>query len=181
MHKHWLKVVALVFAASLLGGCGSNKTKTEGEVTDNAGLTDEELAARTQGTADSSGLEGSSVNDGTGGSDLTAAASGNIIYFDYDSSEIKEEYRGIVEAAVAHLTSDPNAVVTLEGHTDERGSREYNLALGERRAQAVSRQMTLLGASANQIRTTSYGEERPQDPGHDEAAYGQNRRVEVRY
>jgi peptidoglycan-associated lipoprotein len=181
MHKHWLQVLALVFAASLLGGCGG-KTKSDAESSsDNAGLTDEELAARTQGTADSSGLEGSAMDDGTGGSDLTPAASGNIIYFDYDSSEIREEYRGIVEAAVAHITSDPNAVVTLEGHTDERGSREYNLALGERRAQAVSRQMTLLGASANQIRTSSYGEERPQDPGHDEAAYGQNRRVEVRY
>lgn len=182
MHKYLLQVLALIFAASLLGGCGG-KSSTKTESSENAGLTDEELAARTQGTADSSGLEGTAVDDGTGGSDLTGAAtaSGNIIYFDYDSSEIREEYRGIVEAAVAHLTSDPNAIVTLEGHTDERGSREYNLALGERRAQGVSRQMVLLGASANQIRTSSYGEERPQDPGHDEAAYGQNRRVEVKY
>jgi peptidoglycan-associated lipoprotein len=180
MHKHLLQVLALIFAASLLGGCGG-KSSTKTESSENAGLTDEELAARTQGTADSSGLEGSAMDDGTGGSDLTGAASGNIIYFDYDSSEIREEYRGIVEAAVAHVTADPNAVVTLEGHTDERGSREYNLALGERRAQSVSRQMVLLGASANQIRSSSYGEERPQDPGHDEAAYAQNRRVEVRY
>lgn len=180
MHKRLLQIGILVIAGGLMVGCSSNKAKTDASTDQNSGLSAEEMNAKTQGTADSSGLEGNAVDNGTG-SDLGATDNGRTIYFDYDSSEIKEEYRPIVEGAVSHLTSDANAVVTLEGHTDERGSREYNLALGERRAQSVQRQMVLLGASANQIHVTSYGEERPKDPGHDEAAYAQNRRVEVMY
>ena len=179
MYKRVLQVLVLVVAGSLVFGC-AKRTKEDMASADQ-GLSPEELAAQTQGTAESQGLEGGAVSDGMG-SDLSGAAgSGRIIYFDYDSAEVREEYRPIVEAAVSHLASNPGAVVSLEGHTDERGSREYNLALGERRAQAVQRQMVLLGASGTQIRALSYGEERPQDPGHDEAAYGQNRRVEVAY
>lgn len=104
------------------------------------------------------------------------------VYFDYDSFEVRSDARATLKAnAGAIRNHDEWRSVVVEGHTDERGSEEYNLALGERRAQAVQRQMVLLGASATQIRTMSYGEERPRDPGHDEAAYGQNRRVEVAY
>jgi peptidoglycan-associated lipoprotein len=181
MHTRLLQVLVLVIAGGMLFGCSSSKTKESSTTDQNPGLSTEEMNAKTQGTADSSGLEGNAVDNGKG-TDLSGAAdNGRTIYFDYDSSEIKEEYRPIVEAAVSHLTSDANATVSLEGHTDERGSREYNLALGERRAQSVQKQMVLLGASANQIHVTSYGEERPKDPGHDEAAYAQNRRVEVMY
>jgi peptidoglycan-associated lipoprotein len=113
----------------------------------------------------------------------TAASTqgGQVIYFDYDSDVIRQEYQPIVEASATHLSSHPGSVATLEGHTDERGSREYNLALGERRANAVRKQIATLGAPASQIRTVSYGEERPNNGGHDEAAYGQNRRVEITY
>ena len=104
-----------------------------------------------------------------------------IIYFEYDSSEIQAQYRPTVEAHAAYLASNPNVSITLEGHADERGSREYNLALGERRAEAVKRQMTLLGASSSQIRLVSYGEERPAVDNHDEYAWSQNRRVEILY
>jgi peptidoglycan-associated lipoprotein len=179
MRTRALQVLVLVIAGSLVFGCSRNTKESTSSAEQSQGLTPEEMAAQTQGTAESQGLEGGAVE---GGTDLSgAAASGNIIYFDYDSSEIREEYRPIIEAAVAHLTGNPTGTVALEGHTDERGSREYNLALGERRAQAVQRQMVLLGAAANQIRSTSYGEERPADPGHDEQAYTQNRRVEVVY
>ncbi|HSR63038.1 MAG TPA: peptidoglycan-associated lipoprotein Pal [Gammaproteobacteria bacterium] len=104
-----------------------------------------------------------------------------VIYFEYDSSEVRPEYREIVEAHANYLANNPGTSVTLEGHADERGSREYNLALGERRAQAIQQQLTLLGASPGQIRTVSYGEERPAVDGHDESAYSQNRRVEIIY
>jgi peptidoglycan-associated lipoprotein len=104
-----------------------------------------------------------------------------IIYFEYDSSDIKSEDRATIEAHAAYLVANPNTNVTLEGHADERGSREYNLALGERRAQTVKRQMTLLGASPNQISTVSYGEERPAIEGHDDYSWSQNRRVEIIY
>jgi len=104
-----------------------------------------------------------------------------IIYFEYDSSEIQPQYREVVEAHAQYLAANPDAVLSLEGHADERGSREYNLALGERRAQAVKNQMTVLGAAQGQIRTISYGEERPVAEGHDDASWSQNRRVELVY
>lgn len=104
-----------------------------------------------------------------------------IIYFEYDSSDIKFEDRATVEAHAEYLLANPNTNITLEGHADERGSREYNLALGERRAQTLKRQMTLLGASPSQIRTVSYGEERPAIDGHDDYSWSQNRRVEIIY
>jgi len=176
MHKIWLQIAVVMVAGSLLLGCARNtKEEAEAKVEDKSeGLTPEEIAAQTQGAADSEGLEGGAV-------DGAAASPDRIIYFEYDSSEVRSEYRPIIEAAAGYLAANPNASVALEGHADERGSREYNLALGERRAQAVQRQMVLIGASASQVRTLSYGEERPADPGHDETAYGLNRRVEVLY
>ena len=104
-----------------------------------------------------------------------------MIYFDYDSSNIREDFQSVVEAHATYLAAHPETTITLEGHADERGSREYNLALGERRALAVRRQMVLLGATAGQIRSVSLGEERPVAEGHDEQSYGLNRRAEISY
>jgi len=104
-----------------------------------------------------------------------------IIYFEYDSSDVKSEDRSTVEAHAAYLVDDPGTIITVEGHAEARGTREYNLALGERRAQTVQRQMTLIGASPDQIRTVSYGEERPAIDDHDEYSWSQNRRVEIIY
>jgi peptidoglycan-associated lipoprotein len=103
------------------------------------------------------------------------------IYFDFDSSEIRGEGTDIVAAHAKHLASTPRARVRLEGHTDERGSREYNIGLGERRAQAVRRALLLQGATDAQLSTVSYGEERPAAAGSDEAAWAKNRRVEIVY
>jgi len=106
---------------------------------------------------------------------------GFTIYFDYDKSDIKSEYASVIAAHAKYLSSSANLKVRLEGNTDERGSREYNIGLGERRAQAVRRALMLQGVSENQITTLSYGEERPATDGHDEAAYAKNRRVEISY
>jgi peptidoglycan-associated lipoprotein len=103
------------------------------------------------------------------------------IYFDFDSSEIKGEGTDVVAAHAKYLAANAATRVRLEGHTDERGSREYNIGLGERRAQAVRRALLLQGAADRQISTVSYGEERPAVPGHDEAAWAKNRRVEIVY
>jgi peptidoglycan-associated lipoprotein len=103
------------------------------------------------------------------------------IYFDYDSSEIKADYAPLVAAHGKRLASERGLKVRLEGNTDERGSAEYNVALGERRAQAVKRALLLQGATDGQLTTVSYGEERPVAEGHDEAAWTQNRRVEIVY
>jgi len=106
---------------------------------------------------------------------------GFVIYFDYDKSDLKSEYTSVIAAHAKYLSSGANLKVRLEGNTDERGSREYNIGLGERRAQAVRRALMLQGVSENQITTLSYGEERPAVEGHDEAAYSKNRRVEISY
>ena len=104
-----------------------------------------------------------------------------IIYFDYDSSTVLSQFEEVIQAHAGFLQANPGVTTTLEGHADERGSREYNLALGERRAQAIKQQLVVLGATPEQVRTVSYGEERPADPGHDEQAWGLNRRVEFIY
>ncbi len=104
-----------------------------------------------------------------------------IIYFDYDKSDVKEEGRTTIATHAKFLAANPNQRVRLEGHADERGSREYNIGLGERRSQAVRRLMVFQGVADHQIETISYGEEKPAVDGHDESAWAQNRRVEIRY
>src|SRR5262245_7443108 len=110
-----------------------------------------------------------------------AIKAGTIIYFDYDRAEIKPEFVPIVTAHAKYLNTNSANKIRLEGHSDERGSREYNIGLGERRAQAVRRALMLQGVTEAQITTVSYGEERPAVQGSDEAAYAKNRRVELVY
>jgi len=105
----------------------------------------------------------------------------SVIYFDFDQSELRAEYSDVLQRHSARLAEDPRLQVRLEGHADERGSREYNIGLGERRSQAVRRLLMIQGASANQISTVSFGEERPAAFGSDEESYRLNRRVEIKY
>jgi peptidoglycan-associated lipoprotein len=106
---------------------------------------------------------------------------GYVIYFDYDKADIKSESAALITAHAKYLSSNPSLKARLEGSTDERGSREYNIGLGERRAQAVRQALMLQGVSDSQLTTLSYGEERPAVDGHDETAYAKNRRVEIAY
>lgn len=104
-----------------------------------------------------------------------------IIYFDYDSAKVRDDSLPTIESHGLFLAENGNVTVTLKGHTDERGSREYNIALGDRRAQSVRRMLLFQGASTDQVETVSYGEEEPAEMGHDEAAWSKNRRVELVY
>lgn len=106
---------------------------------------------------------------------------GMVVYFDYDSSRIRDEFLPLLAAHGRYANRFRNTQVRLEGHTDERGSREYNIGLGERRAQAVKRALELQGVPASQTLVVSYGEERPEALGSSEASYSRNRRVEIRY
>jgi peptidoglycan-associated lipoprotein len=131
--------------------------------------------------------------EGTGAASANAAADDEsagpsagllatrVIYFDFDNAEIKGDGIAVVAAHAKYLAAHSAVRVRLEGHTDERGSREYNIGLGERRAQSVRRALLLQGVSDAQMSTVSYGEERPAAPGHDEAAWAKNRRVEIVY
>lgn len=103
------------------------------------------------------------------------------VFFDFDKDEVKAEYRPLVEAHAKYLVANPNAHVALQGNADDRGSREYNLALGQRRAAAVKKVMNVYGASDKQIETVSYGEEKPRCTEQNEACWSQNRRADIVY
>ena len=174
--KAWL----LTLSAAALAGCGSAVKLDEGKVP---------VETRT-GSAVSSGTAGGAGTGSTSQSqvasvDLTAknpqAATGlpRIVYFDYDSFVVKDEFRSVVEANAKALAADPKKKLAIEGHTDERGGREYNLALGQKRAEAVAKSLALLGASESQLEAVSFGKERPAVQGNDEAAYAKNRRAEL--
>lgn len=130
--------------------------------------------------------DGTEVDGFAGGEGATGQAMADLlaertVYFDFDSSSLDPQTRNIIKAHAAHLNANPDIKVALEGHCDERGTREYNLALGERRAKAVSQLMRALGISSNRVSTVSYGEEKPVALGHNEGAWRQNRRVEINY
>ena len=109
-----------------------------------------------------------------------AAGLGRVVYFDFDSYVVKDEFRTVVEGNAKALAADRKKRVMVEGHTDERGGREYNLALGQKRAEAVVKSLTLLGVQDTQVEAVSYGEERPAATGTDESAWSKNRRAELK-
>jgi peptidoglycan-associated lipoprotein len=165
--------LAAVFIAGglWLAGCatGTSTTPAQDQTTPAASTTP------AQPPSDTSGRELS------GTAQDAALLAKRRVHFAFDSSQLDDENRKIVEAHARNMVANPNIKVHLEGHCDERGTREYNLALGERRAQTVERAMRVLGVASNRITTVSYGEEKPLDKGHSEAAWAQNRRVEIVY
>jgi peptidoglycan-associated lipoprotein len=177
-----LPVVAVLASVVLLAGCPKKPT-TVPEAGAGSSVPSQAEGATTEGGAAGSGVGEARPLPGTeaaaGGATAGMTDAERIIYFDYDSSEIKPQYEAAITALARRLAANPGFRVRLEGHTDERGSREYNIALGERRAQAVRRALMLQGAGDAQVATVSYGEERPAVEGSDEAAYEKNRRVEI--
>jgi peptidoglycan-associated lipoprotein len=168
-------IVVMVMAASLgLAGCASKRPKP-------APPSAADAAAGATGSgansADASAANAEAEAAGPQGGLLAT----RIIYFDFDNSEVRGAGVEVVAAHARYLAANPATRVRLEGHTDERGSREYNIGLGERRAQSVRRALMLQGALDGQLSTVSYGEERPAAAGHDEDAWAKNRRVEIMY
>ncbi len=175
-----IRNILLIASLGLLFACSATEEKPEDIVVeDQSGAVAATEAESGSAQAYGTGAEADSSLDPL--NDPSSNLAVRIIYFAYDSAEVRPEFRPAIEAHAQYLAANPNVVITLEGHADERGSREYNLALGENRANSVKRQMSLLGASAGQIRTVSYGEERPAVDGHDESAWSQNRRVVIIY
>jgi peptidoglycan-associated lipoprotein len=169
-----------VVAAALLAGCSSTKLDDAVPVetrNPNAGST-----AGTGAGAGAGGTGQSTVTpvDLTKGTDPNAGGP-RIVYFDFDSFAVKDEYRPLIDRTAKTLAADRKKHLQVEGHTDERGGREYNLALGQKRAEAVAKALALLGASDQQVEAVSFGKERPAVQGSDEAAYAKNRRAELNY
>ena len=177
MRKGLNSVLLLIFSVAFLGACeGTTGTmKDESTVTSSGSGSSSSGSATTAAAGSSSGWAGHPLDNPDG---LLAK---RTVYFDFDESVILDQDRPILDAHAQYLSQNPSAAVALEGHTDERGTREYNLALGDRRATNVRQYMSLLGASGQQLRTVSYGEERPAAMGHNEEAWALNRRVEIIY
>jgi peptidoglycan-associated lipoprotein len=173
--------IGLIVAA--LAGC-STTPSTEAPVDDRsaAGATGGSASGAQTGGATGGGVTGSATGSASNPlRDPNNILSKRSVYFDYDSFVVKDEYRSLVEAHARYLQQNRNARTTVQGNTDERGSREYNIALGQKRADSVKRMMTLLGASESQIETVSFGKEKPKNPGHDESAWAENRRDDIIY
>ena len=121
--------------------------------------------------------------DAARAADTTAGPAGapRLVYFDYDSATIRPEFQSVIDGHARYLGTHRERRLTVSGHTDERGGREYNLALGQQRAEAVRRALQLLGVQAAQIETVSFGEEKPVQDGHEESAWSRNRRAELIY
>jgi peptidoglycan-associated lipoprotein len=176
MNKTVLILIA-VLGVSLAAGCSSKKPRPGATSTNSAVPSDESQTAGAD--AASAGVVGGTGAGVAGPSG--AQLQNRTIYFEFDSSEIKAEYTAVITAHARYLATNPSIRVRLEGNTDERGSREYNIGLGERRAQSVRRALTLQGVTDAQITTVSYGEERPAVTGHTEEAWARNRRVDIVY
>jgi peptidoglycan-associated lipoprotein len=172
-----VQTVAVVAVMAWMTGCSSTGDKSGGDVAveDRSGTGDAYQDATTTGVGGYGELTVESL------SDPNSPLSQRVIYFAFDSSEVAEEDRPLVEMHAAFLAANPGVRVSLEGHGDERGSREYNIGLGDHRAQSLRRMLELQGVSADQITTVSYGEEKPAVEGHDESAWAMNRRVELVY
>lgn len=179
------RILVAALLAVFIAGCAS--TPTEAPVEDKSGAAAAGAGtggATTAGTG-TGGVTGTTTGGGAGGTganplrDPNNILSKRSVYFEYDSFTVSEQYRPIIEAHANYLAANRNARATLQGHGDERGAREYNIALGQKRADAVKRMMTLLGVQEIQIETVSFGEEKPKNPGHDESAWAENRRVDI--
>lgn len=174
MIRHRLLLTALL--AAILAGCGGNEPLPDPDPSDSS-MAGTGSDASSRGT----GAGGLGAGEEFGDDPMGLGEMGNIIYFDFDQSELRPEYGDLLARHAQQLANNSRMKVRLEGHADERGSREYNIGLGERRSQSVRRMLLIQGASAEQISTVSFGEERPAELGSDEEAYAQNRRVEIKY
>ncbi|SNS32303.1 peptidoglycan-associated lipoprotein [Noviherbaspirillum humi] len=171
------KLTLAVSTALVLAACGSSvKLDDNVKVEDRSGA-----LAGNNPTTDSRTVAPLSANSTDPLNDPKGVLAKRSIYFDYDSYSIKDEFKPVVEAHAKYLNANKARKIIIQGNTDERGGREYNLALGQKRAEAVRRAMALLGVSDNQMEAVSFGKEKPKATGSDEAAFAENRRSDIVY
>jgi len=166
-----MKAVSGFLLISLLVACSSKPTQP-------TAVEDRSVGARTTTESSKAGEGMPALNPLTDPNNILSKRS---VHFDYDNYVVKNEYKPLVQSHAQYLRNHPNAKVLLQGHTDERGSREYNLGLGQRRADSVRQAMALSGAKEVQIESVSMGEEKPRAAGHNEVSWAENRRADIRY
>ncbi len=180
------RLFGAVALAALLAACGSTTDLKEKAPVETRKPTTTSNTAANPGSGGGSAVtpiaQRSTGVETASTASLSAAASPalRVVYFDFDSYVVKDEFRPVIEGHAKALTAARNRKLMIEGHTDERGGSEYNLALGQKRAEAVVKSLALLGVADNQMEAVSFGKERPADSGHDEAAWAKNRRAELR-
>ena len=183
MRANYKTVLNVIAAGALIAGC---TTTPEGQQTP-APVTEATKpgAVKPGATPPQTGpIARVDVTKGQEGNDprvKQGALAQRSIYYDLDQFDVRDEYRGLVEAHAKYLRENPAARILIQGNTDERGSREYNVGLGQRRSDGVKKMLILLGARENQIESVSLGEEKPQSEGHDESAWSKNRRSDILY
>jgi peptidoglycan-associated lipoprotein len=179
------RLILSVALSAMLAACGSSPTKEQegAAVEDRSGATAslQQQKPQTQPTGPTSKPLESSSMSGNPLKDPSNILSKRSVYFELDSNVVKEEFKPVVAAHARYLQQNRGVKMTVQGNADERGSREYNLALGQRRADAVKQAMQLLGAQPDQIESVSFGEEKPKATGHDEASWSENRRADLAY
>jgi len=190
-------LLALAISTLLLSACSDEDEKdtslTDGSQNASSGINDASTSGLNKGSGmDGSEMSGSGANGISGNGDYASTLgpefndpnnplSKRTVYFMLDSSEVMPDFIPVIAAHAQYLVANPGQKITLEGNGDERGSREYNIALGEQRAKSVASKMKVQGVSENQLQIVSYGEEKPAAFGSDEAAWEKNRRVEIVY
>ena len=177
MMKKLLSGMALV---ALLAGCASGVKLDDVPVEDKS-ATSSGASSSGVGSGDSQASSVAPVLADKSGSGIGPVGTAHVVLFDYDSFVVRADARPVIESHARFLQANKQRKATLEGHTDERGGREYNLALGQKRAEAVRRALTLLGVSDSQLEAVSYGKEKPAAEGSDELSLAKNRRVEIQY
>ncbi len=165
--------------AVLLGACSSGVKLDDVPVEDKSGTSVSKTDGKDGAGVGQRAVTGVALDNSSSASAMMAT--NRAVYFDYDSFAIRAEFQSVIEAHAKFLKGDRSKKVAIEGHTDERGGREYNLALGQKRAEAVRRSMSLLGVAENQIEAVSFGKEKPAVMGSTEAAMEKNRRAEITY
>jgi peptidoglycan-associated lipoprotein len=178
------RILTAVLATAILAACGSTPTKEQdGAAVEDRGAASSQPAAKPPATATGPTTKPLDPNAVSGNplKDPSNVLSKRSIYFELDSNIVKEEFKPLVAAHARYLQQNRGQKMTVQGNTDERGSREYNLALGQRRADAVKQSMQLLGAQPEQIETVSFGEEKPKSTGQGEASWSENRRADIVY
>ena len=173
--------LSILLAASVLAGCSSVKLDDKAAVEDRMPTPIAATPVPITG-ATTAPVQSQVTTVDANGAALTAANNlPRVVYFDFDSYVVKDEFRPVIDAHAKALVGARTLRMAIEGHTDDRGGREYNLALGQKRAEAVVKALTLLGASESQIEPVSFGKERAAVQGSDEAAWAKNRRAELTY